>query len=160
MRVSGILARGTLAAAIILVALAGTARATPPADPPGQGECDHGNSQQSCKPDPQPSHGADCEEHGQQGGVNEDHCTEVTPSQTTEPSPEPTASPSDTPEPTPSASASPDPTPSPSPTPSAEPTPDPTPTPRPTPSTGTPPDPGRPATPPVPAPTIPPTDTE
>lgn len=49
--------------------------------PPGQGECAHGNSQKPCKPDPQPEHGKDCEEHGKNGGVNEDHCTptETTP---------------------------------------------------------------------------------
>ena len=45
----------------------------PPA-PPGQGECEHGNSQKPCKEDPQPDHGKDCEEHGNHGGVNEDHC--------------------------------------------------------------------------------------
>lgn len=46
----------------------------PPSSPPGQGECAHGNSDQECKPDPQPDKGKDCEAHGQQGGVNEDHC--------------------------------------------------------------------------------------
>jgi hypothetical protein len=47
----------------------------PPNDPPGQGECQHGNSGKECKPDPQPDHGKDCEEHGpKEGGVNEDHC--------------------------------------------------------------------------------------
>jgi hypothetical protein len=47
----------------------------PPNDPPGQGECQHGNSGQECKPDPQPDRGKDCEEHGpKEGGVNEDHC--------------------------------------------------------------------------------------
>ena len=58
----------------------------PPA-PPGQGECAHGNSQQTCKDDPQPTQGKDCENHGNSGGVNEDHCTstttETTPSETT-----------------------------------------------------------------------------
>lgn len=39
--------------------------------------CDHGNSEQTCKPDPQPDNGQDCDEHGQQGGVNEDHCAGV-----------------------------------------------------------------------------------
>jgi hypothetical protein len=47
-----------------------------PPSPPGQDECEHGNSQKPCKEDPQPEHGADCEEHGNQGGVNEDHCKE------------------------------------------------------------------------------------
>src|SRR5687767_7363819 len=45
-----------------------------PPSPPGQGECEHGNSQKPCKEDPQPDKGKDCEEHGNQGGVNEDHC--------------------------------------------------------------------------------------
>ena len=43
----------------------------PPA-PPGQPNCEHGNSQKPCKDDPQPNHGQDCEEHGNQGGQNED----------------------------------------------------------------------------------------
>src|SRR6185503_3426341 len=52
--------------------------------PPGQGECEHGNSQKPCKEDPQPDHGGDCKEHGNQGGVNEDHCKgdETTPTET------------------------------------------------------------------------------
>ena len=55
----------------------------PPA-PPGQPECEHGNSQKPCKDDPQPNHGQDCEEHGNQGGQNEDHCkTDTTPTDTT-----------------------------------------------------------------------------
>ncbi len=55
----------------------------PPA-PPGQPECEHGNSQKPCKDDPQPNHGQDCEEHGNQGGQNEDHCkTDTTPTETT-----------------------------------------------------------------------------
>jgi hypothetical protein len=46
-----------------------------PPSPPGQGECEHGNSQKPCKDDPQPDRGKDCEEHGpKEGGVNEDHC--------------------------------------------------------------------------------------
>jgi len=56
----------------------------PPA-PPGQGECEHGNSQKPCKDDPQPTHGQDCDEHGpKNGGQNEDHCkTETTTEETT-----------------------------------------------------------------------------
>jgi hypothetical protein len=104
---------------MIAMALAGTVSvsAVPPTSPPGQGECDHGNSQQSCKPDPQPSNGQDCDEHGpKDGGVNEDHCTpEVTPFPTSTASTEPTS------EPTPSASASTSPTPSTAPEPSATP---------------------------------------
>jgi cytoskeletal protein RodZ len=45
-----------------------------PPSPPGQGECEHGNSQKPCKEDSQPDHGKDCAEHGNHGGVNEDHC--------------------------------------------------------------------------------------
>ena len=62
-----------------------------PPSPPGQGECEHGNSLKPCKEDPQPDHGKDCEQHGNQGGVNEDHCagtetttpTDTTPTETT-----------------------------------------------------------------------------
>ena len=51
-----------------------------PASPPGRGDCEHGNSQKPCRDDPQPDRGKDCEEHGNQGGVNEDHCAgETTP---------------------------------------------------------------------------------
>jgi len=52
--------------------------------PPGQDECEHGNSLKPCKEDPQPEHGGDCQEHGNQGGVNEDHCKgeETTPTET------------------------------------------------------------------------------
>jgi hypothetical protein len=56
-----------------------------PPSPPGQGECEHGNSAKPCKEDPQPDKGKDCEAHGNMGGVNEDHCTgeETTPTETT-----------------------------------------------------------------------------
>jgi hypothetical protein len=56
-----------------------------PPSPPGQDECEHGNTQKPCKEDPQPDRGADCEEHGNHGGVNEDRCkeTETTPTETT-----------------------------------------------------------------------------
>ena len=55
-----------------------------PPSPPGQDECEHGNSLKPCKEDPQPEHGGDCTEHGNQGGVNEDHCKgdETTPVET------------------------------------------------------------------------------
>jgi hypothetical protein len=66
------------AGAIVLVAalgILGMASAGLAADPPGQGPCNHGNSGKECKPDPQPNHGAECDEHGPyEGGVNEDHC--------------------------------------------------------------------------------------
>lgn len=55
----------------------------PPSSPPGQGECQHGNSGQECKPDPQPEHGKECQDHGNQGGVDEDHCLGTTDSTTT-----------------------------------------------------------------------------
>ena len=66
------------AGAFILVAalgILGMASAGLAADPPGQGPCSHGKSGKECKPDPQPNHGAECDEHGpHEGGVNEDHC--------------------------------------------------------------------------------------
>lgn len=78
----------TIAASLLLtagvaasVALAGNG---PPSEPPGQGECEHGNSGKECKPDPQPEHGKDCDEHGPyEGGVNEDHCLPETTTTTT-----------------------------------------------------------------------------
>lgn len=88
----------------------GIATATPPSEPPGQGDCSHGNSGASCVPDPQPTHGQDCEEHGNNGGVNEDHCASVSP-------PPPSPSPSESPSPSPSESPSPSPSESPSPPP-------------------------------------------
>lgn len=53
----------------------------------GEGPCQHGNSNKACKPDPQPSHGKDCQKHGKHGGLNQDHCI-VTPS-----SPKPSVTP-------------------------------------------------------------------
>lgn len=44
----------------------------PPA-PPGQGECDKGNSTNQCTTDPS-TNGKDCETHGNNGGINEGHC--------------------------------------------------------------------------------------
>jgi hypothetical protein len=69
----------------------------PPA-PPGQPECEHGNSQAECRDDPSPN-GKDCEAHGNKGGQNEDHCkTETTPTETTptETTPEETTTPTET----------------------------------------------------------------
>ena len=71
-----VLALGLFASA----ALAGNGK--PPA-PPGQGECEHGNSGKPCRDDPQPEKGKDCDTHGKQGGVNEDHCKGTTPPPTT-----------------------------------------------------------------------------
>jgi hypothetical protein len=47
--------------------------------PPGRDACDHGlgnlnGNAGPCKDDPQPARGKDCEVHGINGGVNEDHC--------------------------------------------------------------------------------------
>ncbi len=77
-----------LAVAATVALPVGAAMADPPVDgPPGQGECEHGNSGQTCVPDPQPEHGQECEEHGQEGGVNEDHCLDTTTTSTVSPSP-------------------------------------------------------------------------
>jgi hypothetical protein len=70
-------------------AAAFAATADKPPSPPGQPDCEHGNSGAECKEDPQPEHGGDCQEHGKKGGQNEDHCldettsTETTPEDTT-----------------------------------------------------------------------------
>jgi hypothetical protein len=69
---------GVLGFAVSGVAVAAGNEKNP--TPPGQGECGHGNSLKPCKEDPQPDKGKDCEQHGNSGGVNEDHCagTETT----------------------------------------------------------------------------------
>jgi hypothetical protein len=70
-----------LALCVLFAAGVGTAAASgngKPGSPPGQGECGHGNSGKPCRDDPQPEHGKDCQAHGNQGGVNEDHCGGVT----------------------------------------------------------------------------------
>ena len=93
---------GALGFAVSGVAVAGNGK---PPSPPGQDECEHGNAAKPCKDDPQPDKGKDCEEHGNQGGVNEDHCkgqdttpTETTPTETTPTDTTPTeTTPSDTP---------------------------------------------------------------
>lgn len=70
---------GMLAATLWMLAYVPAYGDSPSGGPPGQGECQHGNSGQECKPDPQPEHGQDCEEHGpNEGGVNEDHCLPTT----------------------------------------------------------------------------------
>lgn len=110
-----------LVVAMMAFAGAGTTLASPPTDgPPGQGECSHGNSQATCRPDPQPDHGQDCDEHGPfEGGVNEDHCGGETST------PSPSSSPTPTAFPTPSVypSESPDSSETPTLEPSAKPTP-------------------------------------
>jgi len=100
---------GVLGFAVSGVAVAGNGK---PPSPPGQDECEHGNAAKPCKDDPQPDKGKDCEEHGNLGGVNEDHCkgeetpptetppTETTPTETTPTHSTPTeTTPSDTPSP-------------------------------------------------------------
>jgi hypothetical protein len=73
---------GVLGFAVSGVAVAGNGK---PPSPPGQDECEHGNAAKPCKEDAQPDKGKDCEEHGNHGGVNEDHCKgeETPPSDTT-----------------------------------------------------------------------------
>ena len=93
---------GVLGFAVSGVAVAGVSDKPP--SPPGQGECEHGNSEKPCKEDPQPDKGKDCELHGNSGGVNEDHCkgedttpTDTTPTDTTPTETTPTEStPTDT----------------------------------------------------------------
>ena len=55
----------------------------PPATVPGSpgGVCSQGASDKPCRPDPQPSHGQDCEDHGAAKG-NENHCAGATTPQT------------------------------------------------------------------------------
>jgi len=54
----------------------GASAQQPPA-PPGQGPCSHGNTGKECKADPS-ENGKDCDPHGQNGGINEDHCLATT----------------------------------------------------------------------------------
>jgi outer membrane biosynthesis protein TonB len=86
-----VLTLGVLFVAGVGAAAAGNGK---PETPPGQGECEHGNSGKPCRDDPQPDHGRDCEQHGNQGGVNEDHCGGTTapepPATTVTPPPPPT----------------------------------------------------------------------
>jgi hypothetical protein len=55
----------------------------PPPTVPGSpgGVCSQGASDNPCSPDPQPSHGQDCEDHGAAKG-NENHCAGATTQQT------------------------------------------------------------------------------
>jgi hypothetical protein len=94
-----------IAAAAIMVGC-GTAIAH---TPPGQNDSCHGANLASCRPDPQPSHGHDCDHPNGNPIGNDDHCS-PTPSETPsespseEPSTEPSSEPSTEPsaEPTPS----------------------------------------------------------
>ena len=81
-------------AAALVMALGGVAAVAadpgkgngPPATVPGSpgDDCSHGNADKPCRPDPQPEHGKDCDDHGNARG-NEDHCgpTDTTPTDTT-----------------------------------------------------------------------------
>ena len=55
----------------------GVAHATPPPNSPGQGECDNGNSNHTCAPDPNPEN-AGLPRTREQGGGNENHCLTTT----------------------------------------------------------------------------------
>jgi len=72
-----LLIAGMVAAFGLGSAAAYAATSDKPPAPPGQGECEHGNSQKPCKDDPQPTHGKDCENHGNSGGVNGGACGAV-----------------------------------------------------------------------------------
>jgi hypothetical protein len=124
--------------------------------PPGRNDSCHGANLAICRPDPQPSHGADCTHQppGNPNG-NDDHCATPEPTWTPSPSVAPSPTPSGDPTPTPTATATASPGPSPSitfiptgtPTPTATiPSPNAVPTFAPTPSL-------------VPSVTLPPTDT-
>jgi hypothetical protein len=73
--IMGLLAIGLMLVAAGLAMTPGTVAADPVGDPPGNdGVCQHGNSDKSCREDPQPDHGKDCESHGANADGNEDHC--------------------------------------------------------------------------------------
>lgn len=61
-------------AGVVLLGLSVAAFASKPPAPPGGDPCSHGRTGKPCRSDPQPGHGKDCEHHGRNGGVNEDHC--------------------------------------------------------------------------------------
>src|SRR5437870_6107887 len=75
----------TLAVLLAAGVFTSVALAEKPPAPPGQtsnpgspgDDCSHGNSDQPCKPDPQPGHGSECDDHGNARG-NEDHCQGTT----------------------------------------------------------------------------------
>lgn len=62
-----------LAIVILIFATAGTVKA---GEPPfgNDGPPCHGQNQNDCRPDPQPSHGQDCDAHGNNPDGNDDHC--------------------------------------------------------------------------------------
>lgn len=71
-----------LLASLVCGFIVPSAIADKPPAPPGQGECSHGNTGKDCKPDPS-TNGKDCDPHGNNGGVNEDHCVATTTTTTT-----------------------------------------------------------------------------
>jgi hypothetical protein len=91
---------------ILLLASASGARG---AQPPGNdGPYCHGANREACRPDPQPSHGAECKDHGRNVDGNDDHCLAPlpTPNVTLAPPPTPTITlqPSEAPSVSPSSS--------------------------------------------------------
>lgn len=74
------------AAALSVGGFAVAGMAAPPPGVPGSpgDDCSRGASGQDCRPDPQPEHGQDCDDHGVARG-NEDHCdaAETTTDETT-----------------------------------------------------------------------------
>jgi len=110
-----VIKRIVIALVAIGILIAWTATPSSAKTPPGNdgGYC-HGANHESCRPDPQPSHGQDCQPHGNNPDGNDDHCgpaSSASPSPS-QPSPSPTSSPSASPGP--SASSSPSPSASPS----------------------------------------------
>ena len=94
---------------VLALSLASMVQASNPhGNPPGNdGDLCHGANQQTCRPDPQPSHGAECDPHGNNPDGNDDHCG---PTEGESPSLQPTVTP--TPSiPHPSVSVKPSPTP-------------------------------------------------
>lgn len=86
---------------LVLGMTAATALADKPPAPPGKDPCSHGNTGKPCRPDPQPDKGKDCNHHGKEGGVNEDHCKgEIQPPTTPPTNPPPTNPPPINPPPT------------------------------------------------------------
>lgn len=69
-------------ALVMLAPVAATPAMANQAHQEEQDGCDHGATGKDCKEDPS-EHGKDCEVHGNHGGINEDHCKELVPSDTT-----------------------------------------------------------------------------
>jgi hypothetical protein len=92
-----------LAAAAALLMSATAFAGNPHGNPPGNdGQLCHGHNQASCRPDPQPSHGQDCQPHGNNPDGNDDHCASTAPSE--QPSEQPSEEPSEAPSTSPTES--------------------------------------------------------